>query len=137
MRESPAAAGRSSVLAGLASFLVIGGLAALAFVGLSTAALRIPTTLPAWLVSALCYAVFIVPVYLLHRRFSFQSQSPHGKALPRYVLVQLSGLVLAAVFSMLIYGFFRLPTPFAALLVIGLTSGLNFVILRAWAFSHS
>jgi putative flippase GtrA len=137
MRDPPAGLARSPLLAGLASFLLIGGGAALGFVCLSTLALHAATGVASWLVSALCYAAFIVPVYLLHRRFSFRSDAPHGKALPRYVLVQVSGLLLATGFSWLIYGLFHLPTPFAALLVIGLTSGLNFVILRLWAFSHS
>ena len=135
MRETIADSRPSSILPQLLSFLIIGGTAAIAFVGLSAAAVAAPSGLPRWLVSALCYAVFIVPVYLLHRRFSFRSDAPHGKALPRYVLVQISGLALATTFSWLCYSVFGLPTAPAALLVIGLTSGMNFVVLRLWAFS--
>ncbi len=135
MREPPAERGLSPVLAGLLSFVIIGGTAAVAFVGVSSAAIATVREVPSWLVSASCYAGFIVPVYLLHRRFSFRSEAAHGRALPRYILVQLSGLVLAAAFSWLCYGLIGLPTPVAAMLVIGLTSALNFVILRLWAFS--
>jgi putative flippase GtrA len=135
MRERPAERGFSPLLAGILSFLLIGGTAAIAFVGVSSAAVAMINGVPSWLVSALCYAGFIVPVYLLHRRFSFQSDAAHSRALPRYVLVQLSGLALATGFSWLCYGLVGLPTPLAALLVIGLTSALNFVILRLWAFS--
>lgn len=135
MREPPAERGLSPVLAGLLSFLVIGGTAAVAFVGVSTAAVALVHALPSWVVSALCYAGFIVPVYLLHRRFTFRSDAAHSRALPRYVLVQLGGLALATGFSWLCYGLIGLPAPLAALLVIGLTSALNFVILRLWAFS--
>ena len=60
----------------------------LLFVLLSSAALALPTGLPGWVVSAICYALFIVPVYLLHRRFSFSSSAPHKQALPRYVAVR-------------------------------------------------
>jgi putative flippase GtrA len=135
MREPPAERGFSPMLAGLLSFVIIGGTAAVAFVGVSSAAIAIVRGLPSWLISALCYAGFIVPVYLLHRRFSFRSEAAHGRALPRYILVQLSGLALATGFYWLCYGLIDLPTPVAATLVIGLTSALNFVILRLWAFS--
>jgi putative flippase GtrA len=135
MREPPAERGLSPLLAGLLSFLIIGGTAAIAFVGVSAAAVSAIHVLPAWLVSALCYAAFIVPVYLLHRRFSFRSAAAHAQALPRYTLVQLCGLALATGFSWLSYSLLGMPTPLAALLVIGLTSALNFVILRLWAFS--
>lgn len=135
MREPAAESGMSPVLAGLLSFLIIGGAAAVAFVGVSSAAVAMIRSVPSWLVSALCYAGFIVPVYLLHRRFSFRSEASHQQALPRYVLVQLSGLALATGFSWLCYSLIGLPTPVAALLVIGFTSALNFVILRLWAFS--
>jgi hypothetical protein len=60
------------MLVQLFAFVLIGGAAALAFVGVSSAAVVTFDTLPAWLVSSLCYAAFIVPVYLLQRRYSFQ-----------------------------------------------------------------
>ena len=137
MREDAAPEQRSTLLAGLLSFLIIGGVAAISFVGISTAAVALLSNVPAWLVSALCYAAYVIPVYLLHRRFSFQSDAAHAQALPRYVAVQLCGVALAAAFSWVAYGVFGLPTVIAALLVIGLTSGVNFVVLRRWAFSNT
>lgn len=125
----------SPMLVQLFAFIIIGGAAALSFVGLSSAAVSMFRAVPAWLVSSLCYAAFIVPVYLLHRRYSFQSDAAHRKALPRYVAVQLCGLGLATVFSLTVYGLGALPTPLAALLIVGLTSGLNFIVLRLWAFA--
>ncbi len=121
----------------LASFVGVGGIAAGCFVALSSVAIGLHTGIPDWMVSALCYAVFIVPVYLSHRRFSFRSDAPHARALPRYVLVQLSGLMLAALFSFVAYHVFALPAVAAGVLVIGLTSGVNFIILRLWAFAES
>ncbi|MBL8597043.1 MAG: GtrA family protein [Devosia sp.] len=123
------------VLVQLVAFIVIGGAAALSFVGVSSAAVALFRSVPAWLVSSLCYAAFIVPVYLMHRRYSFQSATAHGRALPRYVLVQLCGLALATAFSYLAYGIVGLPTLVAALVVIVLTSGVNFLVLRRWAFA--
>ncbi len=126
---------RSSPLPGLLSFIGIGGGAALAFVVVSSLAVGLPTGLPKWVVSAICYAAFIVPVYLLHRRYSFRSSAPHGQALPRYVAVQVGAVVLAALFSWVAYGIVGLPSLFAALLVSALTAGVNFIILRRWAFA--
>jgi putative flippase GtrA len=123
------------VLVQLFAFLTIGGAAAFSFVGLSAAAVAAFDTLPAWLVSSLCYAGFIVPVYLLHRRYSFQSGAAHSQALPRYIAVQLCSLALATLFSFVAYGVIGLPTLVAALVVIVLTSGINFLVLRRWAFS--
>jgi SAM-dependent methyltransferase len=135
MRDSAVEARGVSLGAQLASFLIIGAAAAGGFVLLSTLALSLPLGLPSWLVSAGCYALFIVPVYVLHRRYSFASAAPHARALPRYLAVQLSALTLASIFSYVTYSMAGLPTPFAALLVIGLTSGVNFMVLRLWAFS--
>jgi putative flippase GtrA len=134
MREQPAGEPRLLVVAQLLSFLLIGGAAALSFVGVSAAAAAAFHDIPAWLVSALCYAAFIVPVYLLHRRFAFRSSADHSRALPRYVTVQLCGLLLATGFSYIAYGIVGMPTLIAAVLVIGLTSGVNFLVLRRWAF---
>ncbi|MBN9346712.1 MAG: GtrA family protein [Devosia sp.] len=125
----------TTLLVQLVAFIVIGGAAALSFVGVSSAAVALFRSVPAWLVSSLCYAAFIVPVYLMHRRYSFQSATAHGRALPRYVLVQLCGLALATAFSYLAYGIVGLPTLVAALVVIVLTSGVNFLVLRRWAFA--
>jgi putative flippase GtrA len=134
MRTQLAGDSRPAVAAQLFAFLLIGGAAALSFVGVSAAAVVAFGEVPSWLVSALCYAAYIVPVYLLHRRFAFRSSADHSRALPRYVAVQLCGLALATLFSWLAYGVIGLPTLVAAMLVIGLTSGINFLVLRRWAF---
>lgn len=135
VRQSMLETERPAPLAGLVSFVIVGGSGAAAFVVLSSVAMALPTGQPRWLVSAICYALLILPVYLLHRRFSFRSEAPHGHAFPRYVAVQVAGLVLAASFSFVAYGVFALPTVAAALLVVGLTAGVNFFVLRHWAFA--
>ena len=72
----------------------------------------------------------------MHRRFSFQSDVSHWQALPRYMSVQGMALVLAALFSYVVHGVLNLPTVFASMLVITLTSGVNFMVLRSWAFAR-
>jgi len=123
-----------SILAELGAFLGIGLGAMLGFVALSGWAMTLSVDLPAWAVSALCYAAFIGPVYLLHRRFSFGSDAAHATALPRYAAVQGMALLLASLFSFIAYGMLSVPGMLASTLVIVLTSGVNFVVLRSWAF---
>ena len=133
---SSAPAHEPSVLGQLAAFLAIGAAGAAGFVALSSLVSG-AAGVQSWAINALCYAALIGPVYLAHRRFSFQSDVPHLQALPRYVCVQLLALALVSLFSALVYAVFAMPSVAAATLVIGLTSALNFVILRSWAFAQN
>jgi putative flippase GtrA len=119
----------------LLSFIAIGGGAALAYVLVSALAVSALPFVESWKVSAACYAAFIVPVYLLHRRHSFRSEAQHRVALPRYLAVQMLAILLASVFAYVFHGRMELPSIPAAILVTGLTSGINFLILRGWAFA--
>jgi putative flippase GtrA len=132
MPEMPARPAKS---ASLVSFVLIGGFGAALFVALSSIAMALLPSGAEWQVNAFCYALTILPIYLLHRRFSFRSGAAHRKALPRYVAVQFMAMGLAALFSFVIYGSLRLPPVAAAVLVVGLTSGVNFLVLRGWAFA--
>lgn len=132
---TPMPVAEPSVLGQLAAFVTIGAAGAAAFVALSSLASHV-TGSESSLVNALCYAALIGPVYLAHRRFSFQSDLPHSHALPRYIGVQLMALALVTLFSFVVYGMLGMTSVVAATLVIALTSGLNFVVLRAWAFAH-
>ena len=106
--------------AGLLSFIAVGGSGAIAFICLSTGMLQLGTGLPDWLVSALCYAVLVVPVYLMHRR---------------YVAVQISAVLLTSLFSYVCYQLLGMQSWLGAFIVVGLTSGVNFVVLKLWAFA--
>ncbi|MNW21468.1 hypothetical protein D3C71_2224120 [compost metagenome] len=46
-------------------------------------------------------------------------------------------LVLAALFSFVVHGVLGVPTVPASMLVIALTSGVNFAVLRSWAFARA
>jgi len=50
--------------------------------------------LPAWLVGAICYGPCLVVNYVLHRTFTFRSDHSHGHAGPRFVVIQLGGLLI-------------------------------------------
>lgn len=116
-------------------FLAIGAGAALGFVVVSSILTALTDGPPDWVVSAMCYAGFILPVYLLHRRFTFASDVEHRLALPRYAAVQLIALLLATLFGYVFHGTMGLPSLPAAVLVIALTSGVNYLVLKGWAFA--
>lgn len=132
-----AAPGERSQLAELTAFVLVGGSGAVAFVLLSTFVVGAPWGPPKWLGSVFCYAVLILPVYLAHRRFTFRSEAPHRQALPRYAGVQMASLLLASLFSYVIYGVLQLPTLPASLIVTGLTSAVSFLVLKLWAFRRA
>lgn len=137
MRDIPRTAPRPSAVGSLFNFIGIGASGALAFVVLSTLLIWLDTGIADWVVNTACYASLIVPVYLLHRRYSFDSDAPHRQALPRYMAVQGVALLLAAVFSFVVHGVFAVPPVWSSVLVVGLTSGVNFVVLRSWAFAQA
>ncbi|MET3924383.1 GtrA family protein [Devosia sp. 2618] len=137
MQEAPTVARRMPDFGGLFAFIGIGGGAAAAFVVLSTVIISLNTGVADWIVNTGCYAAFIIPVYLLHRRLSFRSNAPHMQALPRYLAVQGMALILAAVFSFTLHGVMNIPALFSSMLVIALTSGVNFLVLRSWAFARA
>ena len=136
MRDVPPSRSRAPLFGGIIAFITIGAAGAAAFVVLSTAVIWLDTGIVDWVVNAACYASLIGPVYAMHRRYSFDSAAPHSQALPRYMAVQGMALLLASVFSFVVHGMLGVPTMLASILVIGLTSGVNFMVLRSWAFAR-
>jgi putative flippase GtrA len=128
---------RVPLFGGLVAFLTIGAAGAAAFVALSSAMIWLDTGIADWVMNTACYAVLIVPVYAMHRRFSFDSDAPHSQALPRYLAVQGMALILAALFSFVVHGLLSVPTVLSSTIVISLTSGVNFMVLRSWAFARA
>lgn len=137
IRDVPRPAPAAPVFSGVVAFAGIGVAAALTYVVLSTLLLWLHTGIADWVINTACYGGLIVPVYLLHRRYSFDSDAPHMQALPRYMAVQAMALLLAALFSYVVHGVFAMPPLWASVVVIGLTSGVNFIVLRSWAFART
>lgn len=137
MRDVPPMRPDAKLFGGLLAFIAIGAAGAASFVVLSTAVIWLGTGFADWMVNTACYAGLIGPIYLLHRRYSFTSDAPHMRALPRYMAVQGMALLLAALFSFVAHGVLAMSTVLASLLVITLTSGVNFMVLRSWAFARA
>lgn len=134
-REAGEAASRRRVATELAMFLLVGGGAALALAAVTTAMISLRTGVADWVMGALSYAAFIGPVYLLHRRLSFRSDATHRQAFPRYLAVQLSAIGLVSLFSFVCYDVLGVETAIGSVIVLGLTAGVNFAVLRLWAFA--
>lgn len=135
MRESLERPRLRPALMELAWFLLVGGSAALTLAAVTTAMISLRTGAPDWLMAALCYAAFVGPVYLLHRRLSFRSEVAHMHAFPRYVAVQVSAIVLVSLFSWLCYSVLGVATAVGSVIVLVLTAGVNFMLLKLWAFA--
>lgn len=135
MHETLEQTSERPVLTELGWFVLVGGGAALALAAVTTAMISLRTGVPDWVMGALCYAAFIGPVYLLHRRLSFRSDAAHRQAFPRYVAVQISAIVLVSLFSWLCYTVLGVQTAIGSVLVLGLTAGVNFAVLKLWAFA--
>lgn len=116
------------------AFVVIGGGAAALFIALSTFVLGLDTGIPRWLASTACYGLLVVPVYLLHHRFTFRSSVPHAVALPKYMATQAMAVVVSAAMAIPVYHLLHLAPLPGSILVTGLTSVGSYVVLRVWTF---
>ncbi len=135
MRDSLEQTSERPVMTELGWFVLVGGGAMLSLAVVTTVMISLRTGVPDWLMGALCYAAFVVPVYLLHRRLSFRSAAAHRQAFPRYLAVQLSAIALVSLFSWLCYTALGIETAVGSAIVLGLTAGVNFVVLKLWAFA--
>ncbi|WP_193334921.1 GtrA family protein [Devosia beringensis] len=136
MFEAPRPTRERAPGAGVLPFIGVGAGGAAAFVVLSSLLVWLHTGYADWVVNTASYAVLILPVYLLHHRFSFASAADHGQALPRYLAVQGMALLLAAGFSYGVHEIVALPTVLASIAVVVLTASVNYAVLRFWAFAH-
>lgn len=116
------------------AFLAIGGGAAALFIVLSTWILGLDTGIPRWLASTGCYALLVLPAYLLHHRFTFRSSVSHAVALPKYMVTQAMAVMVSAAMAIPVYHLFHLSPLPGSVLVTGLTSVGSYVVLRVWTF---
>jgi putative flippase GtrA len=126
---------RPTVLRQGAGFVAVGGLSMVGFILVSTLALGANTGLPDWLVSSLCYAGFVGPAYLAHRRFAFRSAKSHSRALPRYVGVQVIATALASLLSVLASSVIGLPPLLGSVAIAGIVAANSFILSRFWVFA--
>ena len=132
---TPAKPAKASVWMQLLTYLIIGAIASGAYVWLCTVFAGLGTVVPAWGTNAVAYAIFLIPAYLANKRYAFQSDAPHRRALPRYTTVQVGSIIVTALFSYVSYNMWGMETATGAFVALLLTAGVKFVVLRAWAFA--
>ncbi len=121
---------------GFVSFALIGGMGILAFLALNGLAGMVTPEGLGMVGMALCYLVVLFPVYRLHRHFTFASDARHSLALPRYLAVQAGTFLVASLFGFALTGTMTIPSLSSALIVLVLTSAINFVAVKNWAFAR-
>ncbi|MDH7799668.1 MULTISPECIES: GtrA family protein [unclassified Beijerinckia] len=89
---------------------------------------------PAALTSLIAYAISGVFSYLGHRLFTFQSSAPHGRTLPRFVLANATGYLIAVLVPLLLTDVMNWPPLIATVLVCVAVPATNFILLTMFVF---
>lgn len=89
---------------------------------------------PAALSSLIAYGMSGACSYLGHRLLTFQSDAPHERTLPRFVLVNVAGYLIAAGIPFLLTDTLRWPPLIATALVCIAVPALNFILLTVFVF---
>jgi putative flippase GtrA len=122
-----------TLAASFVRFAVVGAVATA--IHAATFALLIETTpVDPVVATGLAFAVAFVAGYVLNRRWTFGSRADPVAQLPRYLVVQLGGLVLnAAIMAFAVHA--RGWSPYVGLaLGIVLVPPVTFALARAWVF---
>lgn len=117
-------------------FLGVGGIATAVhyaiMAGLVALGLAGPVAASTW-----GFSVSALLNYGLNHRFTFKSGRAHTSALPRFVVVALTGLVINAGLVALGVITLKLHYVFAQLMATAGTVVWNFALARTWAFARS
>lgn len=124
---SPAAALR------LLRFLAVGGSAAGLYVVMSTGLVELLQWRP-WAASLLSYGISIPTAYIAQKRFTFASSCGHIVALPRYVALQIVGMIIAAAVAEALSSLSFLTPPLVFLLTVGAVAGITYLVMSRWIF---
>lgn len=116
------------------SFLMVGGLAT-ALQYLILIALVQLGSADVVMASSIGFAISAIFNYLLNRRMTFRSSRAHTQALPRFMVVACTGLILNALCLSLLHDQVGLHYLIAQVIATIVTLVWNFVLNRLWTFS--
>lgn len=91
--------------------------------------------MPVSIQAAMAYGPCMIANYLLHRTFTFRSRSQHMHAGPRYVTVQLGGMLINSGVLWLGVDFGALPYPPVQVAAFALMASWNYLGQKFWTFS--
>jgi len=85
-----------------------------------------------WIVSPLVYAAIIPMAYMGQRTLTFRSKANHTSSLPKYLVIQGVGLVLAALIPAVVS---EVVSPAGSFVIVsGIVAVTNYILLARWAF---
>jgi len=122
-------------LAQLMRFGVVGVSCAVLYTSLAWS-LTVVAGLPAIAGSVLAYAISGVFSYLGQKLFTFRSSTPHAEAAPRFLLVFLAGVTVAACAPMLLTDRMRLPPLVAIVFTCGVVPVINYAVFSLLVFGR-
>lgn len=91
---------------------------------------------PWWLATGIAYAVSTYVSYVAQRRYTFQSDRPHGEAALRYIVLMGSCLALNSALMEIIMQRGRLHPVTAQALSFALVMSLSYWGQKRWIFAH-
>ncbi|RYZ03128.1 MAG: GtrA family protein [Myxococcales bacterium] len=126
--------GVRSVVMELVRFGGVGGLTTLLYFLLLWGLDKL-LSLPMWAIAALASGPPLLVAYLLHRSFTFNSEQQHTRAGPRFVVVQLLGVVINSAVIWVGTDVFKLPFLLAQLAAIGIQVMATYLGQKFFAFA--
>jgi putative flippase GtrA len=115
----------------LIRFVGVGGFTTLLYFALLWLAAQLLVQ-PMWV---LAYAPALGVAYVLHRSFTFRSQKEHVSAGPRFLIVQVAGLVINSGIIWIGADVMRLPFVLVQLAAIGIQVLLTYLGQKFFAFA--
>ncbi|MDB5423580.1 MAG: GtrA family protein [Phenylobacterium sp.] len=116
----------------LVRFIASGGGTALLFFCLSYLGMRLG--FGPFAASAGAYAVAFLVGYAIQRGWTFEGRHKHGRALPRYLLLQLGCALLTSGVSQAAASLFAVPPLAISLMATALAGAISFTVSLLWVF---
>ena len=118
----------------LLKYMICGGLAAATHLGVLALLVEI-FMLNTVVASAVGFGVAIVVNYSLQYHWAFSSETPHGTAIKRYLMVTISMMGVNTLLFWFLISVFNLAYLVAQLMTIGFIFGVNYVINKNFTFA--
>jgi putative flippase GtrA len=116
-------------------FLGVGGLCTAIHYAIMAALVALGWMAPV-AASTLGFSISAVLNYRLNHQFTFQSGRTHAAALPRFIIVALTGLLINGALVAFAVSALQLHYVLAQLIATAGTVVWNFAVARTWAFAH-
>jgi putative flippase GtrA len=115
-------------------FLLAGGLGATCYIVGSSILTFVGVD--AWIASTIVYSCLVPIIYLIQKKFVFESVESHSRSFPRYLTIQLVGIGLSASIPFLLDKL-KISQTISFVCVVLLITFTNYVLQLRWAFTKS